>query len=239
LEAWQPWWLSQEARRLGARGTAMVSEVVETTDDGHDFAGTENTLPLPPQAPLPALSALLGKKPSKSVAVHLLDLLYSYCLAMRLYNGSYMSDAAGAAQVALDASAVLTRPAGGDSLYETEQASTPSAWLLNCVERVDGSRAGQAHVPRVMAVGLMSDVARVLFLGRSAVILALTDLSRILDAGRVQTESSRAKKGIKKAQLKLVFFLSYANEMLPDQYVAMALETQSCFEGQRLHNAGE
>ena len=50
-------------------------------------------LPAPLAQPLPQLSALVRGTPSPLLRWQVLDLLYSYCLAMRLYNGDWSSQA--------------------------------------------------------------------------------------------------------------------------------------------------
>ena len=50
-----------------------------------------STPPIPPlsQAPLPPLSTLTAAQPSPLLPWQLLDLLYCYALAARLYNGDH------------------------------------------------------------------------------------------------------------------------------------------------------
>ena len=50
-------------------------------------------LPAPLAQPLPQLSALVRGTPSTLLRWQVLDPLYSYCLAMRLYNGDWLSHA--------------------------------------------------------------------------------------------------------------------------------------------------
>ena len=50
-------------------------------------------LPAPVAQPLPHLNALVRGAPSPLLRWQVLDPLYSYCLAMRLYNGDWLSHA--------------------------------------------------------------------------------------------------------------------------------------------------
>eukprot|EP00891_Asterochloris_glomerata_P008977 jgi/Astpho2/8977/fgenesh1_pg.00133_%23_30_t len=93
VEPWQPWWLTDAAVQvqLGPGGTALVAE---TGGQPPDSASTQaGCLPAPVAQPLPQLSALVRGTPSTLLQWQVLDPLYSYCLAMRLYNGDWSSQA--------------------------------------------------------------------------------------------------------------------------------------------------
>lgn len=49
-------------------------------------------LPAAPQDPLPLLASLTKAVPSPLLQWQLLDILYTYCFVMRLYNGEPQSD---------------------------------------------------------------------------------------------------------------------------------------------------
>ena len=49
-------------------------------------------LPAAPTTPLPLVASLTKAVPSPMLQWQLLDILYSYCFIMRLYNGDYQSD---------------------------------------------------------------------------------------------------------------------------------------------------
>ena len=49
-------------------------------------------LPPLPANPLPRLQTLIRAEPALQLRWHLLDLLYAYCLVMRLYNGDPSAD---------------------------------------------------------------------------------------------------------------------------------------------------
>ncbi len=49
-------------------------------------------LPAAPSQPLPLLASLTKVPPSPLLQWQLLDILYTYCFVMRLYNGDYSSD---------------------------------------------------------------------------------------------------------------------------------------------------
>ncbi len=49
-------------------------------------------LPAAPSQPLPLLASLTTVPPSPLLQWQLLDILYTYCFVMRLYNGDYSSD---------------------------------------------------------------------------------------------------------------------------------------------------
>ena len=55
-----------------------------------DSAATN--LPAAPGQPLPTLKSLTKAAPSPLLQYQLLDIVYTYCFLMRLYNGDYTTD---------------------------------------------------------------------------------------------------------------------------------------------------
>ncbi|KAH6777387.1 HIT-type Zinc finger family protein [Perilla frutescens var. frutescens] len=49
-------------------------------------------IPLGPESPLPLVSKLTASGPSPLLAIHLVDIIYSYCFTIRLYNGDWKAD---------------------------------------------------------------------------------------------------------------------------------------------------
>ena len=57
-----------------------------------DSAASVSNLPAAPSHPLPLLASLTKFAPSPLLQWQLLDILYTYCFVMRLYNGDYLTD---------------------------------------------------------------------------------------------------------------------------------------------------
>ena len=94
IEPWEPWWLKPSARRvsLSKEGTQLVQPLAEhkvsvslQDDDLESYQSSE--IPPGPESPLPPVSKLSSAEPSPLLTVHLVDILYSYCFTLRLYNG--------------------------------------------------------------------------------------------------------------------------------------------------------
>jgi hypothetical protein len=240
VQAWEPWWLSEEAARLelSAAGTPLVvvagageaegqqqeqpqqqpRGAVDADGDGSSkepasigaaggtaAAAAGSPLPPPPSRPLPPLSALTRAAPSPLLRWQLLDLLYSYCFTLRRYNGDYQLEAADAADTLFALSSVLAAvapsSAGGSSTGEATSSSSSSAGdagaapaLLGCVQRAFQPPVG-GRDDRGFAVGVVSDVAAVLQLGRPAVVTALMDMSRLVEAARRELEGASSSGG--------------------------------------------
>ena len=121
VASWQPWWQSPAATalQLGPQGTPLV-QPLETTPDKTtpgkttpdkttpgkttpdkttpDKTAPPAVLPEPPSEPLPTLRTLLPRQPHPSLRWQLLQLLYSYCLVVRVHVGDWEGDEAHAAQ---------------------------------------------------------------------------------------------------------------------------------------------
>ncbi|KAH7622217.1 putative Zinc finger HIT domain-containing protein 2 [Nannochloris sp. 'desiccata'] len=278
VQAWEPWWTTLAAAelQLSASGIKCIEVIVESTAissaEARMNTGLEDQqIPPPPAAPLPSLSSLISQPPSPALPLHLLDLLYSYCLTLRLFNGRYTTDVLDAANTVLASSSVLGR--GSHSKSQSHSlpgtADVPSTVLLNSVMHVcSNTEAGRAQVPRSFAIGILSDVAMVLRHGRPVVVTALTDLSRLVDAGLVEARScinnesnsptadknslGRMNKEelllefqqqdqelknmitrLKQAQRKMLFFLSWANEVADTVAPALAMAAGMVYEQQR------
>mgnify|MGYP001810764165 CR=1 FL=1 len=198
LAPWQPWWLTEEAAalELGVGGTPLVvaaEEQASAAADGEQQRRQQALLPVPPSRPLTPLATLTRAAPSPVLRGQLLDLLYSYCLTLRRYNGDWEWEAADAADTLFALSAVLTAAAGGGAEDGSTTASGDEAGgdaasvLLACVQRACRPPVGGAEL-RGFAVSVLSDVAAMLRLGRAVVLTALMDTSRLVEAARQQLE---------------------------------------------------
>ncbi|KAG1665787.1 hypothetical protein FOA52_002882 [Chlamydomonas sp. UWO 241] len=160
LLPWQPWWAGEAAvgLRLSANGTPLVTEVPSTSSasgaggsssdsrggggggaegGGGDAAAAAGAprpppspLPCMPTEPLPPLASLSSVPPSAALRWHVLDVLLSYCLIMRLYNGDVSggceADAASsmfAASAALLAASGQPQPRQGKPQQQQQQGA--------------------------------------------------------------------------------------------------------------------
>ncbi len=197
----------QQSDQQGASSgsTAAASSSEQPPAGGAAAAAVQGSgLPPPPSRPLPPLAVLTKAAPSPLLRWQLLDLLYAYCFTLRLYNGDYAWEAADAADVLFALSAVLAATpaaaAGGAGQQSSssgggeDAAAGAAAVLLGCVQRACqppvGSREG-----RSFAVGVLSDVAALLQLGRPVVLTALMDTCRLVEAAKQQLEGSSSSGG--------------------------------------------
>ena len=177
-----------QQRQAGGSSAAGAAPLAAAAAPG--AAGGGGGLPEPPSRALPPLAALTKAAPSPLLQYQLLDLLYAYCLTLRLYNGDYQCEAEAAAGLLFGMSAVLAAvaPSPGGGGGEGDAAAVPSV-LLGCLQRACQPPAGSQD-SRGFAIGVLSDVAAVLQLGRAVVLTAVMDLSRVLEAARQQLEGA-------------------------------------------------
>lgn len=212
IEPWVPWWTLPEAKdiNLGTDGTGLIQEKNVSTD--LEPSGAEILSPFPrlPSDPIPTLQSLTSVDPSPLLIIHLADILYGYCFTLKLYNGDWGGDALGATEALLSISAVTGQSFVLESLDEV---------LSGCLSRVCSpewrDRGGKEY-----AIGLVEDVANLLKLGTTGVILALTELQRMVTVGgKEMKESSKVLKNdvakqqknkLKGINKKLQYFLSWA-----------------------------
>ena len=172
IEPWTPWWKKPSARliTLSPDGSQLIRQVrEEDTATSGPMADQEpvtiNEIPEGPESPLPALKQLTRAEPSPLLAVRLVDILYSYCFTLRLYNGDWHSDPLGACTVALSMSKVM----GEDAKPET----VPEA-LRACIEETCSPAYRHTGGFR-FAIGLLDDIVSILSLGHNVLVCALSD----------------------------------------------------------------
>ena len=244
VEPWQPWWLSEEAAdlQLGASGMRLIQQSKADSElRNSDPRACEPTadsilsIPEPPTAPLPSLSSLTSKAPPPVISLHLLDILFSYCLVLRLFNGQYSADPVDAMATVFNASQIICPP-GENILWE--EMSIHEA-LVHIIARVTSPSAGRASVLHGFAIGIVSDVSRMLQLGRSIVIVALMDMSRLVNAAKQASQQhvcgsdKELQTTLRQAQRKLLFFMSWANELLPQVFEALATQVEVFYAQQK------
>ncbi|KDP25237.1 hypothetical protein JCGZ_20393 [Jatropha curcas] len=221
IEPWEPWWLKPSARKisLSKEGTLLIRPLVEQEaslapqDDG------EQSGEIPPglEVPLTPVKKLLSTEPSPLLAVHLVDIIYSYCFTLRLYNGDWQSDAIGSSVVALSVSSVLGQ--GG-------QPETVGEALSFCLEKTcspDYKHMGGLQ----FGLALISDVITLLSLGSSALICALCDLQRLIQSGGRELKSEKSRKSeiknkLKLAERKIYFIICWVHEQPGEAWSSLA-----------------
>ncbi|XP_065858504.1 uncharacterized protein [Euphorbia lathyris] len=198
IEPWDPWWLKPSARTisLSNEGTRLVQPLEHHTSSSPQDKGAPdkyNEVPPGPEIPLTPVSKLISTEPSPLLAVHLVDILYSYCFTLRLYNGDWQSDTIGSATVLLSISSVLGQ--GG-------QPETVMEALSYCLEQTcspDYRHMGSLQ----FRLGLIDDVISLLSLGNSALVCALCDMQRLIEAGERELKAEKAGKSEIRRKLKL------------------------------------
>ncbi|KAG2550998.1 zinc finger HIT domain-containing protein 2-like isoform X2 [Panicum virgatum] len=227
IEPWTPWWKKPSARliTLSPDGSQLIRQVREedTATSGpmtDQEPVTINEIPEGPESPLPALKQLTRAEPSPLLAVHLVDILYSYCFTLRLYNGDWHSDPLGASTVALSMSKVM----GEDAKPET----VPEA-LTACIEETCSPAYRHTGGFR-FAIGLLDDIISILSLGHNVLVCALSDFHRLIEAGKSmlkvekvgKTESAQSSSKLRGAARKLFFMTCWVHEQPEEAWPPLA-----------------
>lgn len=237
IEPWDPWWLKPSARTicLSQQGTQLVQPLDKhdaSAPVDHDLESSESTeIPPAPDTPLPPVSKLSSTEPSPLLVIHLVDMLYSYCFTLRLYNGDWQSDTLGSAMMALSVSAVLGR--GG-------QPETVKEAVSYCLEQTCTSYKQMGGLQFGLAV--IDDVITLLSLGGSALICSLCDIQRMIQAGERELKSEKTKKSgrleirrkLKLAERKIYFMMCWVHEQPGEAWSSAAAilkaEKLSCID---------
>lgn len=225
IEPWDPWWLKPSARTitLSKEGTQLVQPLAEQEallspqDDGMREKSRE--IPLGPETPLTPVRKLISTEPSPLLAVHLVDIIYSYCFTLRLYNGDWQSDVIGSAMVVLSMSSVLGQAGQPETVLEA---------LSYCLERT----CSPEYRPMgglEFGLGLIDDVINLLSLGSAALICLLCDLQRMIQAGQRELKAEKPRKSrseirskLKLAERKVYFIMCWVHEQPGEAWSSLA-----------------
>lgn len=217
IEPWNPWWKQPAARTisLSPDGAQLVKPLQDEEEP------TLSEIPAGPETPIPPLSQLSTVNPSPLLTVHLVDILFSYCFTLRLYNGDWRSDPLGAATEVLTMSAVL----GEDGRPETVREALGACLEKTCspvYKHCGGFKFG---------LGLFDDIISLLFLGGNALICLLCDLHRLIKAGERMLKSEKVGKSrrnsessrkLKSAERKVYFLMCWVHEQPNEAWSSLA-----------------
>lgn len=226
IEPWDPWWFKPSARTisLSKEGTQLVQPLdkkealVSLEEDLESNPSSE--IPPGPESPLPPVSKLSSTEPSPMLAVHLVDILYSYCFTLRLYNGDWQSDAVGSAMVVLSVSAVLGQGGQPETVLEA---------LSHCLEQT--CSPAYRHMGGLqLGLILVDDVISLLSLGGPALVYSLCDLQRLIQAGERELKSEKPKNSrrveirskLKLAERKIYFIMCWVHEQPGEAWSSLA-----------------
>uniref|UniRef100_A0A0E0F007 HIT-type domain-containing protein n=1 Tax=Oryza meridionalis TaxID=40149 RepID=A0A0E0F007_9ORYZ len=226
IEPWTPWWKKPSARSisLSPDGSQLIRQVsVEDTDTSDPMADPESSIseiPEGPESALPSLKQLTRVEPSPLLAVHLADILYSYCFTLRLHNGDWRSDPFGASTVALSVSKVM----GEDSKPETVSEA-----LTACVEETCSPAYRHTGGFR-FAIALVDDIISLLTLGGNALVCALCDFRRLIHIAETmlkaeklgKAERARSTQKLRAADRKLYFMTCWVHEQPNEAWSSLA-----------------
>eukprot|EP00469_Lotharella_globosa_P010393 CAMPEP_0167788428 /NCGR_PEP_ID=MMETSP0111_2-20121227/10036_1 /TAXON_ID=91324 /ORGANISM="Lotharella globosa, Strain CCCM811" /LENGTH=439 /DNA_ID=CAMNT_0007680307 /DNA_START=9 /DNA_END=1328 /DNA_ORIENTATION=+ len=170
-----------------AKDAPQVSVGTEQAGDStHALAASEEGEDEIPR--IPSMRSLRSTKPSVLLKNNVVDLLYAYAFAKRLYNGDWEDDPHGVANVVFTLSDVLSR----NAVFEKVVAAILS--LLENAQRVPGTS-------QELSVWVLRDVALLLF-HKTLVVRALWDLYTFLERVHVLTRSEIKEMRKKKARMK-------------------------------------
>ncbi|XP_049361863.1 uncharacterized protein LOC125826555 [Solanum verrucosum] len=226
IKPWEPWWSKPSATyiSLGQDGTQLVQPLVKedtavSSEDGLE-SDPLHDIPLGPDSPLPSVSKLSAAGPSPLLAVHLVDIMYSYCFTLRLYNGDWQSDPIGPATVLLSVSSVLGQGGQPETVLEA---------LSHCMEQTC-SPAFRHMGGLQFALGLINDTITLLHLDTPALVCMLCDLRRLIQYAEKDLKSEKSRKSksseiktkLKSAERKVYFIMCWAHEQPQEAWSSIA-----------------
>ncbi|KAK1408199.1 hypothetical protein QVD17_39834 [Tagetes erecta] len=219
IQPWEPWWLKPSAKTLSLsrEGTQRVQPITNHEPDSSDHI---HEFPPGPETALPPVNKLSSTEPSPLLAIHLVDILYSYCFTLRLFNGDWESDPVDSAMVVLSISLVLG---------QTGQPETVSEVVSYCLEQACSSAFRHLGGSQ-FGLGILDDVASLLSLGGDALICVLCDLHRMLKASLREVKKEKAcdvkrrevQGKLKSGERKVYFLMCWVHEQPQEAWSSLA-----------------
>jgi len=153
---------------------------------------------------------------------HLVDILYSYALSARYFNGEWDTDYQEAATHIINLSNVLNN----NSIFETVEMAIESS-IQTALKPPHSYQLGQL-------IGVLSDVMAILH-HKHYVLLALSDIHSVLQHAKdsITTKTQHNKKGINKLetiQKKIYFFMAWANDQQEMLFTLLSHEVEMEWE---------
>ncbi|KAH6769206.1 HIT-type Zinc finger family protein [Perilla frutescens var. frutescens] len=225
IEPWDPWWLRPSAKyiALSSDGAQLVQPIMEEELGERDNDETSDELqeiPLGPESPLPPVSKLTASGPSPLLAIHLVDIIYSYCLTLRLYNGDWKADPLESATVVLSVSSVLD---------QSRQPETVLEVLSHCLEKT--CSPAYKHMGGLQfGLRLIEDVIHLLDLGCNALICLLSDMQRLIQTAErelkleksLKSKKAEIKGKLKSAERKIYFIMCWVHDQPSEAWTSLA-----------------
>lgn len=226
IEPWDPWWLKPSAKNisLSPDGTQLIQGVLkeELGASENDAESDEKLHEIPPgpETPLLPVSKLITTPPSPLLTFHLIDIIYSYCFTLRLYNGDWRADPLESATLLLSVSSVLCQSGQPETVLEA---------LLHCLEQT--CSPAYKHMGGLQfGLRLMDDVVHLLSLGGNALACLLCDMQKIIQTGERELKSEKLHKSkrvelkskLKSAERKIYFIMCWVHEQPPEVWTSLA-----------------
>ncbi|KAI3470759.1 hypothetical protein Pfo_027422 [Paulownia fortunei] len=225
IEPWDPWWLKPSAKHisLSSNGTRLVQPIVKEELGASEIDVDSNKwhdIPPGPETPLPPVSKLTASGPSPLLAVHLVDIIYSYCFTLRLYNGDWKADPLESATVVLSVSFVLVQDGQPETVLEA---------LLHSLEQT--CSPAYRHMGGLQfGLRLMDDVIHLLYLGGDALICLLCDMQKLIQTAETELKSEKLHKSkraelkskLKSAERKIYFIMCWIHEQPSEAWSSLA-----------------
>ncbi|KAL0446518.1 UNVERIFIED_CONTAM: hypothetical protein Slati_1779700 [Sesamum latifolium] len=226
IEPWDPWWFKPSAKNISLSfdGTQLVRPIVKEglgTSSENDVESDQwHDIPPGPGTPLLPVSKLTASAPSPLLTVHLVDIIYSYCFTLRLYNGDPKSDPLESVMVVLSVSSVLGQ--GG-------QPETISEALLHCLEHTCSPT--YRHMGGFQfGLRLIDDIIHLLYLGSAALVCFLCDMQRLIQAAEKELKSEKLYKSkrtelkskLRSAERKVYFMMCWVHDQPSEAWSSLA-----------------
>lgn len=225
IEPWDPWWLKPSAKfiSLGSDGSQLVQPIAkqESEDSENDVANDSwHDIPAGPETSLPPVSQLTAAEPSPLLAMHLIDIIYTYCFTLRLYNGDWRADPLESATLVLNISSVLGQNGQPETVLEA---------LSHCLEKTCSS--AYRHMGGFqLGLRIIDDVIHLLYLGGDALVCLLCDLHKLIQSGEREVKSEKMiklervelKRKLKFAERKIYFVMCWVHEQPSEVWSSLA-----------------
>lgn len=202
LPVWRPWWLQNASIEQSADSRSAE-------DEDAPAALPER----PRKCDITCPVHLAQRRASNNIVYSVVDVVYAYCLTLRLHNGDCAADPRAAARMLWQSCGVIADDQRYTSMRQTLQA---------CTER-------GAYVAKSKGAALeaTADAAAVVGGRRDWVVRALWHVFRIYKEAEDAMEKARMRREVRRKSMKISFLLSWSFGSSDDVFLEAARQVCS------------
>jgi len=213
VNGWIPWWKTHNLTE-----NSKIQEITKVSNEEN----TNTTIPLI-LSPIPPLNTLTKATPSSLLRFNLINILYSYAFAFKLFNGDTTDSNVELLSIILDISTVLST----NNVFQSLQSAIEKS--------IEFSLKPSILNNKVFSISIIQDIS-ILLSSRRGILMALSELHTLFQKASSQLEKKKDRqydsqeKLLKPATKKIFFYICWINELPTDYFMSIKEQLNSYYD---------